>query len=264
MNSLVDSKSERCVLVVEDDEALALLVRVLLNNAGYSVETVGTGWEAIACVERDHVDLVLLDLMLPDMNGLDICRRLRARGDGVYLPIIMVTALGGDAQRVAGFGAGADDYVTKPFNGEELVSRVRVWWETRQRLVANQQQLAAQARALHEAERRELTAQVEAIKMAARELTDLVNNRLAMAKGTLELLQTDADLPPELQPMVAQAEQRLAEVAGFIQRLERVVRLEVKTTPTGPALDLARSTQARGRTTPRAVRELAERVDRPD
>jgi DNA-binding response OmpR family regulator len=236
------------VLVVEDDEAIAALVSALLTEAGYQVEWAATGHKALGRLEADDVDLVLLDLMLPDVSGLEVCRQLRARTGGVYLPVIMLTALASDAERLDGFGAGADDYITKPFSRGELLSRVQVWSRARGRLVANQQQLAAQSRALHEAERRALTAQLEGIRLAARELTDIVNNRIATAKGTLELLQSEAELPAPLERMAQQAQQRLAEVAESIQQLERVVRLKIKATPTGPALDLARSTRARRRT----------------
>jgi DNA-binding response OmpR family regulator len=233
------------VLVVEDDEALATLICTLLTRAGYEAEAAATGQAGLARLQADDVDLVLLDLMLPDVSGLDICRQLRAAVREVYLPVLILTALASDAQRVEGFAAGADDYITKPFNPQELLSRVRVWAQTRQRLVADHQQLAAQARALHEAERRELAAQVEAVRMAARELTDLVNNKLAVARGTLELVEGEPAVPPPLARMAAQAQQRLQEAAECIQQLERVVRLKIKTTPTGPALDLAGSTRAR-------------------
>jgi DNA-binding response OmpR family regulator len=184
---------------------------------------------------------------------------VRAQASEVYLPVLMLTALASDAQRVEGFAAGADDYITKPFHPDELLSRVRVWLQTRQRLAANQRLLIAQAHALREAERRELTAQVEALKLAARELTDLVNNKVAVAMGTLELLQSEAELPRPLARLAAQAEQRLAEAAASIQQLERVVRLKVKATPTGPALDLAGSTRRRRR----ASDPPATRTDSP-
>jgi DNA-binding response OmpR family regulator len=235
------------VLLVEDDEALAELVRTLLTHAGYRVVSASTGRAALAHLGGDAIDLVLLDLMLPDMSGLEICRQLRSRLGETYVPILIVTALSSDAQRVAGFAAGADDYVPKPFHIEELMSRVRVWSQTRQRFTAYQQRLDAQARALQEAERREMAAQVEGIKLAARELTDLVNTRLAVAKATLELVETEANVPAQLQTAAARAQERLAEAAAAIQRLERTFQVTVKQTPTGPALDLARSTKRKAR-----------------
>jgi DNA-binding response OmpR family regulator len=246
------------VLIIEDDEAVALLVRTLLSKAGYQVEWAATGQTSLDRLEAAEIDLVLLDLMLPDMSGLDVCRHVRERVGEVYLPVLMLTALASDAERLAGFAAGADDYITKPFYPDELLSRVRVWSRTRERLMANHRQLAAQTQALHEAERRALAAQLEAIRLAARELADLVNNRIATAKGTLELLQGEAELSPPLERMAEQAQQRLAEAAEFIQQLARVVRLKVKDTPTGPALDLAGSARARRRGSLAAARAAAK------
>src|SRR5205814_32813 len=83
------------------------------------------------------VDLVLLDLMLPEIDGLELCRQVRARpADAVYLPIVILTALAGEAERRTGFAAGADDYVTKPFDAADLLDRVAVWVRTRTRLQA--------------------------------------------------------------------------------------------------------------------------------
>jgi DNA-binding response OmpR family regulator len=235
------------VLVVEDCEELAALVCTLLTGAGYLAEAVATGQAALARLQAGAVDLVLLDLMLPDMSGMEVCRAVRAQASEVYLPVLMLTALVSDAQRVEGFAAGADDYITKPFLPQELLARVQVWSQTRQRLAVYQQRLDAQTRALQEAERRELTAQLDGIKLAARELTDLINNSLAIAKATLELVELEPQVPPPLQTMAAQAQERLADAGAVIQRLERVVRVQVKQTATGPALDLARSTVRDGR-----------------
>jgi DNA-binding response OmpR family regulator len=248
MTSAVDSPSalpRRAlrVLVVEDDQGIAELVRMLLTQAGYVVLSAATGRAALAHLEESEPDLVVLDLGLPDMSGLDVCRRVRSRLGGIYLPIVMVTGFAGQAEREAGFAAGADDYITKPFHPQDLLSRVRVWSQTRARFAAYQQHLNAQARALQEAERRELSAALHGIKLAARELTDLVNNGLAVAKGTLELVESEPQVPAPLQTMAAHAQERLTEAAEAIQRLERVVQVRVKQTPTGPALDLARSTE---------------------
>jgi DNA-binding response OmpR family regulator len=245
------------VLVVEDDEAIAGLLRILLTQAGYGVVSAATGRAALAQVDGNAIDLVLLDLMLPDMSGLDLCHHLRSRTGDTYTPILMVTALIGEGQRVAGFAAGADDYIPKPFHPRELLSRVRVWSRTRQQLVAYQARLDAQARALREAERRELAAQVEGIKLAARELTDLVNNKLAVAKGTLELVEIETQVPAPLQRMAARAQERLTEAAAAIQQLERVVAVKVKQTATGPALDLARSTKRKASQPSRSPRPSA-------
>jgi DNA-binding response OmpR family regulator len=125
------------VLVIEDDKAVAQLLYQLLRREDYAVETAPTGAAGLDRVRREGVDLVLLDLMLPDMDGLAVCQQMRAIQNDVYLPIIMLTALASDDARHAGFAAGADDYVTKPFKTADLLDRVRVWIRTRQYLKAS-------------------------------------------------------------------------------------------------------------------------------
>jgi DNA-binding response OmpR family regulator len=110
------------VLVVDDDQTVSDVVCRYLEHAGYEVSHVGDGAAALAAVARQAPQLVVLDLMLPEVSGLQVCRRLRARPDGI--PIIMLTALGDEADRVLGLQLGADDYLTKPFSPRELVLRV--------------------------------------------------------------------------------------------------------------------------------------------
>jgi DNA-binding response OmpR family regulator len=114
---------EQRVLVVDDDPTVSDVVRRYLERAGYSVTLAGDGPGALAAYSREQPDLVVLDLMLPGIDGLEVCRRLRTRADGV--PIVMLTALGDEADRVLGLQLGADDYVTKPFSPRELVLRVQ-------------------------------------------------------------------------------------------------------------------------------------------
>ena len=113
--------SER-ILVVEDEPAIADAVGYALAEAGYEVDTVGDGGDAIVAARDTRYDLMILDLLLPGTQGLDVCRTLRAESD---LPIVMLTAREAEDDRVVGLEAGADDYVTKPFSIAELVSRVR-------------------------------------------------------------------------------------------------------------------------------------------
>jgi two-component system response regulator RegX3 len=110
------------ILVVEDEESLADSVRYNLEREGYGVAVVGDGRRALERFRADSPALVILDLMLPEMSGLDLCRMIRAESD---VPIIMVTAKDSEADKVTGLELGADDYVTKPFSMRELVSRVR-------------------------------------------------------------------------------------------------------------------------------------------
>ena len=113
------------IVVVDDEPDLLELVRVNLSQAGFEVHVAELGEEALALVERIAPDLLVVDLMLPDIPGTDICRRLRARPETADLPIIMLTARADEVDRVVGFELGADDYVTKPFSPRELVLRVK-------------------------------------------------------------------------------------------------------------------------------------------
>jgi DNA-binding response OmpR family regulator len=110
------------VLYVEDDERLARLTAQYLRSHGVDVHVIDRGDLAVDAVLRVEPDVVLLDLMLPGLDGLDVCRRLRER---VAIPIIMVTARAGEADRVVGLEDGADDYISKPFSSRELLARIR-------------------------------------------------------------------------------------------------------------------------------------------
>lgn len=109
------------VLVVDDDVTVREVVVSYLRAGGHSVVEAADGLEALRAMRSDPADLVVLDLMMPGIDGLEVCRRLRAAGD---VPIIMLTALGAEVDRVVGLESGADDYVTKPFSPRELVLRV--------------------------------------------------------------------------------------------------------------------------------------------
>ena len=110
------------VLVVEDESSIASFVALYLKNAGYAVRTAPTGSDALANVARGDVALIVLDLMLPDIDGIEVCRRIRKTSD---VPILMLTARDEDVDKIIGLEVGADDYLTKPFNPRELVARVK-------------------------------------------------------------------------------------------------------------------------------------------
>jgi two-component system response regulator RegX3 len=110
------------ILVVEDEESLADTVRYNLEREGYAVSLASNGRRALERFRSEPLALVILDLMLPEISGLDVCRAIRAESD---VPIIMVTAKDSEADKVTGLELGADDYVTKPFSMRELISRVR-------------------------------------------------------------------------------------------------------------------------------------------
>ena len=115
-------KSKPCILAVDDDEQVLHLVRRTLETGGYRVISADRGEAAVAAFEQQLPDLVVLDIMMPGIDGYTVCQRIRGFST---VPIIMLTAMGSDEEKVRGLDAGADDYVTKPFSVEVLLARVR-------------------------------------------------------------------------------------------------------------------------------------------
>ena len=115
----------KSILIVEDDPSLAELVRYNLTKEGFNAIVVGDGETAVVAVEEEDPALVILDWMLPNLSGIEVCRQLRRKPENKNLPIIMLTARGEEADRIRGLDSGADDYVVKPFSPSELIARVR-------------------------------------------------------------------------------------------------------------------------------------------
>jgi two-component system alkaline phosphatase synthesis response regulator PhoP len=111
------------VLIVDDEEAIVKLVSFNLEKEGFETLAAYDGREALDIIRREPLDFVVLDVMLPEMDGLSLCRQLRL--DGIQVPILMLTAKDGEIDKVLGLEIGADDYLTKPFSPRELVARVR-------------------------------------------------------------------------------------------------------------------------------------------
>ena len=111
------------ILVVDDETAIADLVEVYLKNEGYTVHKFYNGGDALQCVRQQRLDLAILDVMLPDLDGFTLCQRIREAGH--LFPILMLTARVEDMDKIMGLTLGADDYITKPFNPLELVARVK-------------------------------------------------------------------------------------------------------------------------------------------
>ena len=110
------------ILVVDDEKEIADLMELYLKNDGYEVYKFYNGMDALACIEKNELDLALLDVMLPDIDGFHICRKIREK---YYFPVIMLTAKVEDVDKITGLTIGADDYITKPFNPLEVVARVK-------------------------------------------------------------------------------------------------------------------------------------------
>ncbi len=123
------------VLIVDDEPNILRLIGYSLEVAGYEIVTAKTGAEALKVVELEQPDLIVLDVMLPDMSGLDICQQLRKKPQTTDLPIIMLSARAQVADKVEGLKAGADEYVTKPVDAEEMTARVAALLERREHLV---------------------------------------------------------------------------------------------------------------------------------
>ena len=123
------------ILVVEDDENLQLLYRSVLEHAGFSVVTASSGTEALARLENFHVELIITDIMMPEMDGYELLESLR---DGkIELPVLMITAKADFEDKKRGFQLGTDDYMTKPFSPSELVARVKAHMERYNRLIGS-------------------------------------------------------------------------------------------------------------------------------
>ncbi|MBU5674004.1 response regulator transcription factor [Paenibacillus brevis] len=124
------------ILVVDDDPHIQELIRVILQKEGLVIEAAADGQAALSIMETEKVDLIILDIMMPNMDGWSFCREVRTYYSDA-LPILMLTAKGETAQKVKGLGLGADDYMVKPFAADELVARVKVLFRRYQIAVSN-------------------------------------------------------------------------------------------------------------------------------
>ncbi len=113
------------ILIVEDEKDILQLLKLYLEKEGYRTATALTGLEALTQVKAEHPDLIILDLMLAEMDGLEVCKRIRADRQTAMIPIIMLTAKAEESDTVIGLELGADDYITKPFSPKALVARVK-------------------------------------------------------------------------------------------------------------------------------------------
>ena len=187
------------VLVVEDDIHISKLIAVLMSEANYRTLTAGTARQALGLIAQSEPDLVILDWMLPDMLGDELCRVIKSRSATAFLPVLMLTARSTMADRIAGLDAGADDYVTKPFHNDELLARARALLRIRTAELAQAATLIAleqrhqELKTAYEQLRSTQAQLVQTSKLAA--LGELVagvahelNNPLAIVLGNAELL----------------------------------------------------------------------------
>ena len=118
-------QSPKKILIVEDEPEIANLVKSYMEKAGFHANTAESGVEALKLIKSERPDLMILDLMLPEMDGIEVCKRIRTVPDTALLPIIMLTAKAEESDTIIGLELGADDYVTKPFSPKALVARVK-------------------------------------------------------------------------------------------------------------------------------------------
>ncbi len=159
------------ILVIEDDPDFADLLRIHLRDLGYAVERVAEGRAGLRKALSGHYALVILDLMLPELDGLEVCKRIRA--ENPYLPILMLTARAEELDKVLGLELGADDYLTKPFSIRELIARVKALFR---RIEIDQQNLQREAGQdlrygdlLVEPEKRKVTLRNQTVELTAKE-----------------------------------------------------------------------------------------------
>jgi DNA-binding response OmpR family regulator len=161
----------RRILIVEDNEDLANLLEIHLCDLSYEVDLAFDGDKGLAKAEGEKYDLIILDLMLPGIDGLEICRQLRSKG--TYTPILILTSKSTELDRVLGLEMGADDYVTKPFSVKELLARVKAIFRRIDKLKSEHQEgKPAVIKAGHlviDPEKRDVTLKGEAIDLTAKE-----------------------------------------------------------------------------------------------
>ncbi|HXV69534.1 MAG TPA: response regulator transcription factor [Nitrospira sp.] len=121
----MSNRAVKKILVVEDEADIAQLVKLYLEKEGFRAHTAGTGVEALKLLKSERPDLLILDLMLPEIDGIEVCKKVRNAPDTALLPIIMLTAKAEESDTIIGLELGADDYVTKPFSPKALVARVK-------------------------------------------------------------------------------------------------------------------------------------------
>ena len=129
------------VIIIDDDEELLNLLDEYLSNKGLEICKVNSGVKALEMLEQEHFDMAILDIMMPGMDGLEVLRHINA--DFSYLPVIMLTAMGGESDRVIGLELGADDYIAKPFSSRELFARIKAIVRRQEKVLKNEHSLPA-------------------------------------------------------------------------------------------------------------------------
>ena len=201
------------ILVVDDQPINVQLLKRKLEREGLAVIAAYTGLEAIDLVQREKPDLILLDVMMPDMDGIEVCQRLQAREDTRSIPIIFITARSTKESKLEGLGVGAVDYITKPIDLDETLARV----QTQLRFVAINRQLVDLTRRLEEARR---AATIGAITQG---IAHNLNNLLGVVIGYLDLIQVYYDKPDQVKKNTKHVEDAVQRIVSIIKQLSSLV-----------------------------------------
>jgi DNA-binding response OmpR family regulator len=186
MNAVGESASERTVVVIEDDPSIADLIEMYLRRAGFRVLQAATGERGLQLIEQQRPVIVLLDIGLPDIDGFEVCRRIRSTS---MLPVLFLTARDGEIDRVLGLELGADDYVTKPFSPREVVARVHAILRRGQPVKVDTSVLEIGEQIEIDLARREVVVHGSSVALATREFDLLAhfarNQGIAMSRQQL-------------------------------------------------------------------------------
>jgi DNA-binding response OmpR family regulator len=211
------------ILIVDDEKNIVELIELYAKQAGYKTLRAHDGETALQMIERDKPDLIVLDLMLPRVNGWDVCKRVRAKSD---TPIIMLTARDDDVDKIVGLELGADDYLTKPFNPRELVARVKTILRRANAAPAKTDSVIKLANLTIDSARHEVRVKSDEVKLRAKEFDLLVT--LAENKGIVltreKLLETvwGFDFAGETRTVDVHVAQLRKRIAGSDVEIETV------------------------------------------
>ena len=201
------------ILVVDDDKKLTLLVRGFLEKEKYQVAEAYSGRMALDAIKEAKPDLIILDIMMPEMDGIEACKRIKADKDTKMIPVIMLTSMSNVKDKVQGLNAGANDYITKPFNPEELIARVKA--QLRIKFLEN------------ELLRKE---EVEAVVKMGIATAHEINNPLTVIIGNLELLFIKKENLSEEDSTnlnsILESAMRIKEIVSKMINITRVVETE--------------------------------------
>ncbi len=219
------SSSQDKILIVDDQPVNVQLLRRKLEREGLGVETASSGQEALDLVAREQPVLILIDVMMPDMDGIEVCRRLQASEATRAIPVIFVTARGAREHKIEGLSVGAVDYITKPVDLDEMVARVR----TQLRLVSINREMVDLQKRLDESRRAAL------IGAVTQGIAHNLNNLLAVVLGYVDLIKIQHNKPELVKNNAANVEKAVKRIAGVIKQLNLLV---VQTRPPASRVSL--------------------------